>query len=114
MVSFEAFVNTSRADRYVEQFSRHFVHQPGGITARSDVQGQLLINVGGGTCLMRAEPDGLALRVDGPDAEAASAIKRKVGERVEQVGRREGLVVRWRPAAEQSTADDRGTRHEEP
>jgi hypothetical protein len=97
MVSFGAFVETSRAERYVEQFSRHFAHRPGGMTARSDDDGQLLIDLGGGTCRMQAEPDRLALRVEGPDAASLDAIKRKVAERVEQIGRRDGLVVHWQP-----------------
>jgi hypothetical protein len=100
MISFEAFVETSRADRYVEQFSRHFAHRPGGMTARSDEVGRLLIDLGGGTCRMQAEPGRLALRVEGPDAAGLDAIKRKVAQRVEQIGRREGLVVRWQPGPE--------------
>jgi hypothetical protein len=114
MVSLEAFVDTSRADRYVEQFSRHFAHQPGGITAQSGDDGQLLIDVGGGTCRMRAEPRGLALRVEAPDTERLDAITRKVAARVEQVGRRDGLVVRWQPATDSGSADASGARHEGP
>jgi hypothetical protein len=114
MPSFEAFVETGRADRYVEQFSRHFGHRPGGMTARSDGDGQLLIDLGGGTCRMRAEPGRLALRVEGPDPAGLDAIKRKVAGRVEQIGRREGLVVRWQPAADHSGAEGSSARHEEP
>jgi hypothetical protein len=114
MASLEAFVDTSRADRYVEQFSRHFAHQPGGITAQSGDDGQLIIDVGGGTCRMRAEPRGLALRVEARDTERLDAITRKVAERVEQVGRREGLVVRWQPATDNGSAEASGARHEGP
>jgi hypothetical protein len=53
------------------------------------------MDLGGGTCRMRAEPGGLALRVECADAEQLDAIKRKIAQRVEQIGRREGLTVRW-------------------
>ena len=56
MPSSEAIVGTSRAERYVEQFTRHFAHRPGGMRATVGEDGQLVIDLGGGTCRMRAEP----------------------------------------------------------
>lgn len=42
MLVCEAFVDTDRAKRYVDQLAKHFVHQPGGgILAQSRADGQL-------------------------------------------------------------------------
>jgi hypothetical protein len=98
MPSFEAVVDTSRAERYVEQFTNHFAHRPGGMGATPG-DGTLLIDLGGGTCRMQVDPRGLVLRVESADPSRLDEIKQRIAERVEQVGRREGLVVRWQAAA---------------
>lgn len=53
---------------------------------------------------MRAQPHGLLLRAEAEaEAEAADTerlgwIQRGVAGRLERIGRRDGLVVRWSPA----------------
>lgn len=47
---------------------------------------------------MRADSLGLRLRAEAPDAETLDQIQRGVAGRLEQIGRRDGLVVHWSPA----------------
>jgi len=98
MLVCEAFVDTDRAQRYVDQLAKHFVHQPGGIRAQSQGDGQLLVDFGWGTCNMRPQPDGLLLRAEAPDAEKLGWIQRGVADRLVRIGRRDRLVVRWSAA----------------
>ena len=58
MLVCEAFVDTDRAQRYVDQLAKHFVHQPGGILEQSQGDGQLLVDFGWGTCSMRGVSSG--------------------------------------------------------
>lgn len=97
MATSEALVETGRADRYLEQFAKHFAHQPGGIQARYDADGRLLVDFGGATCSMHATVDGLVLRAESAQPEDLGRLQRRLTDRLEQVGRRDGLVVRWNP-----------------
>jgi hypothetical protein len=94
----EGYAETARAARYVEQLGSHFGHGPGGMKVLSRAPGELVVDLGGATWTLRADPSGLALRVEAADAGLLSQFSARVGERVEQIGRRDGLVVRWQPA----------------
>ena len=96
MVTSEALVVTSRADRYLEQFAKHFAHQPGGIQARFD-EGCLLVDFGAATCAMEVTGDGLRLRAEAAGVEELGGLQARLAERVEQIGRRDGIAVRWTP-----------------
>lgn len=50
-----------------------------------------------GACEMRVEPDGVTLTIDAADELAMSQLRSLVSERLETIGRRDGLVVRWTP-----------------
>jgi uncharacterized protein len=100
----EAYVGTARAARYVEQLSKHFAHQPGGMRLLEDGPGELLIDLGQAIWQIRAEHDGLAMRVEADDVERLDQASEHVAERLEQIGRRDDLRVRWQPRAEDGTA----------
>lgn len=95
MPTSEAFVVTDRAHRYVAQLRSHFAHEPRGISAKSESDEHLFADFGWGTCSMRAQPQGLLLHAEAPDADKLDRIKRGVTVRLEQMGRRDALAVRW-------------------
>ena len=99
MAVVEAHVGTTRAERYVEQLSSHFAHQPGGMTLVSSEPGELVIDLGEATWRIRAEPDGLVLRVEA-DPARLDEVSAHVGERIEQIGRRDSLQVVWKSVGE--------------
>jgi len=80
--------------------SRHFAHQPGGMRLLAEAQGELVIDLGEATWRIVAEPDRLVLTVEAVDAGRLREVSAHVAERVEQIGRRDGLRVQWQPAAE--------------
>jgi hypothetical protein len=101
MAVLEGYVGTERAGRYVEQLSRHFAHQPGGMRLLAEAPGELVIDLGEATWRIVAEPDRLVLTVEAADAGRLREVSAHVAERVEQIGRRDGLRVQWHPAAEE-------------
>ncbi|MEU4604594.1 DUF2218 domain-containing protein [Kribbella sp. NPDC023972] len=96
----EAYVGTARAARYVEQLSSHFAHQPGGMRLLAEAPGELLIDLGPATWRIVAEQDRLVLRVEAADAGQLREVSDRVAERVEQIGRRDGLRVEWHSVGE--------------
>jgi hypothetical protein len=96
----EAYVDTARAGRYVEQLSKHFAHQPGGMRLLENEPGELLIDLGRVAWRIRAEQDRLVLRLEAEDAARLDEASGHVAERIEQLGRRDGLRVHWQPAVE--------------
>ncbi len=103
----EAYVDTTRAARYVEQLSKHFGHQPGGMRLLEDGPGGLLIDLGAATWRIQAGEDQLVLRIEAEDVERLGEASAHVAERIEQIGRRDGLVVRWQPVADRVPEDRR-------
>jgi hypothetical protein len=97
MTSSDALVATGRADRYLEQFASHFAHQPGGIQAQLDGDGRLVIDFGDATCSMRATVDGLLLHAEAARPEELGQLQRRLADRIEQIGRRDGIAVLWSP-----------------
>jgi hypothetical protein len=97
MTTSEALVATGRADRYLEQFASHFAHQPGGIQAQLDGDGRLVIDFGGATCSMEATIDGLVLHAEAAGTEELGQLQRRLADRIEQIGRRDGIAVQWSP-----------------
>lgn len=93
----EGYAETARAARYVEQLSSHFGHEPGGMKVLASEPGQLVVDLGGATWSLRADPAGLTLRVESADASLLTRLSARVAERIEQIGRRDGLTVHWQP-----------------
>jgi len=98
MPASEAHIKTTRAARYVEQLASHFSHEPGGMKLLSSAPGELLIDLGGqATWSLRATDHELVLRLEAPDATGLQELGPHVATRIEQIGRRDGLVVHWQP-----------------
>jgi hypothetical protein len=100
MLTVEAHVSTTRAARYISQLASHFTHQPGGMTVLSSTPDQLLIDLRGGIWSLRATPDSLVMQVQADDPDHLTAMSTKVADRIEQLGRRDGLHVQWQPSIE--------------
>jgi hypothetical protein len=95
----EATVETERSSRYLVQLCRHV-----NLVAQGHPQMQAhaewsedhgVISFGSGRCSLRADPGVLTLRAEAHDEESLHELQRRVGERLEQVGRRDHLTVRW-------------------
>jgi uncharacterized protein len=97
MAVLEARVATARAERYVEQLSSHFGHQPGGMKVLASAPGELVIDLGAATWTLRATADALVLSVEADDDDVLEGMSARVAGRIEQIGRRDGLEVRWHP-----------------
>jgi hypothetical protein len=122
MLSAEARVPTERASlrlaqvcrhasRMRERATRHHVpgtggehgpggHGPGGQEHSeirnvewSDTRG--VIDAGWGRCTLTAEPEALVLRVEAGDEAGLRRLQEMVAHRVETIGSRDGLKVRW-------------------
>lgn len=99
MPTLEAYVETPRAARYVEQLTSHFAHQPGGMKVLAGAPGELLVDLGGGTWSTRATQDKLILHVEAEDPDHLRNLTAHVAERIEQIGRRDNLQVHWQDQA---------------
>jgi hypothetical protein len=125
MLIAEARVETERSSRYLVQLCRHVSKVGRGhsqMQARvewSDDRG--MISFDWGRCTLRALPGVLMLRAEASDEDALRRIEHRVADRLEQIGRRDRLVVAWtrvQSAAEHSaetpadeTEDTRGPAH---
>ena len=123
MLIAEARVATERSSRYLVQLCRHV-----DLVARAEPQLRAhvewsddrgLISFDWGRCTLRADPGVLILWAEAPDENSLRQLEQRVGDRLEQVGRRDRLSVTWaapRGASEQwptqpSSVDEDGTGH---
>ncbi|MEO7295288.1 MAG: DUF2218 domain-containing protein [Candidatus Limnocylindria bacterium] len=99
MLIAEARVVTERSGRYLLQLCSHI-----DLVARShpDMQAAAewsddrgVITFGASRCTLRAEPGALWLAAQAPDAESLAQIQARIGSRLEDIGRRDGLTVTW-------------------
>jgi hypothetical protein len=97
----EARVTTDRSSRYLVQLCRH-VHHIAQVNPQlrahvewSDEHG--LLDFGWGRCAVRAERGALVLRAEARDEDGLRELERRIADRVEQIGRRDGLTVTWTP-----------------
>ena len=97
MAALEARLGTTRADRYLAQLTSHMAHGPGGLTVLSTSADELVVDLGTATWSVRAAPGELVLRVEAEDAAELEQQSARVAHRVEQIARRDGLQVVWRP-----------------
>jgi hypothetical protein len=91
----EGYAETERAARFVERLGAHFEHQPGGMRVLSKAPGELVVDLGGATWMLRAELTRLELRVEANDPGVLRQFSERVTERIEQLGRRDNLQVHW-------------------
>lgn len=97
MPAVEARLATPRAERYLTQLTSHLSHGPGGLKVLSTSADELVIDLGTATWTVRTTPAELVLRVDAADAATLDQQSARVGHRVEQIARRDGLQVTWQP-----------------
>lgn len=113
MPSVEARVTTQRASRYLVQLCAH-------LSAMSRMHGRFaphggrmpevqhvewsddsgVVRMRDGTCTLRATSAALLLRLDAVDDAALAALQRGFGDRVQTIGRRDGLQVQWEAIVE--------------
>lgn len=99
MLTAEASVPTDRAGRYLEQLCQHLeqiaqAHPQAPV--RVEWSGEAgRISLGAATCALRADEYALTLRAEAPDDASLQEIQRRVAQRLEQIGRRDGLAVSW-------------------
>jgi len=98
MATAEGFVSTDRAARYLSQLSRHLGHGPGGIQADMRTDGSLYLDLGDATCVLSATPAGLHLQAESSAEDQLARLQRRLAGRIEQIGHRDSLTVRWNPA----------------
>lgn len=99
MPTAEARVATDRASRYLVQLCRHVGHLA-SVNPRlraqvewSDDHG--VLDFGWGRCAVRAERGALVLHAEACDEGGLRELTRRIADRVEQIGRRDGLAVTW-------------------
>lgn len=99
MVIAEARVATQRPGRYLVQLCRHI-----GQVAQAHPQMQAsvecsddrgVIDFGWGRCTLSAGPGVLTLRAEAADEDSLFRLEQRLVDRLEQVGRRDRLVVTW-------------------
>lgn len=95
MYTAEGIVHTERADRYVEQLAAHLGHDRVGARTREPGDWDLRVDIAGGTVSARADPEGVLIRVEGPDADTLARLKEGVARRIVTIARRDGLNVTW-------------------
>jgi uncharacterized protein len=97
MTTAEAHVATTRAARYLDQLAKHFVHQPGGITAEPNPDGSLHVDFGGPTCRIQTTPNALTLYAEAATPNDLGQLQHRLTQRLEQLGHRDALTVHWTP-----------------
>lgn len=118
-----AHVTTDRAGRYLAQLCKHTgrmglgtlhrAHRGGHtgppVPVRTEWSGaEGTVDFGWGRCLLRAGPDGLALRAEAADPARLRQVQEGVARRLERIGRRDALTVSWQPAPEPSPGPSPG------
>jgi hypothetical protein len=99
MLIAEARVETERSSRYLVQRCQHLdkvAQKNPQLQAHvewSDDRGQ--IGFGWGRCTLRALPGVLTLRAEARDQDTLHQLEQRIGDRLEQVGRRDRLTVTW-------------------
>lgn len=114
MLTAEATVRTERASRYLTQLCRHADHmrhrmpdalRPNGSTAApprvlhaeaTDTEGTIAFDAG--RCTLRATRDTLLVRIEAPDHQGRQRIQDGLTDRLEKIGRRDGVQVDWQPS----------------
>jgi hypothetical protein len=101
MLIAEATVATDRPSRYLVQLCRHIkLAAQRNPLMQADVEcsdDRGLISFGWGRCTLRADPGVLTLRAEAPDQESLHQLEQRLGDRLQQVGRRDRLTVTWAP-----------------
>lgn len=109
MPASQARVPTDRAGRYLAQLSSHTTNMSHGllklhrqpaqprITGVDGDESEAVITFARGRCVLQATTDALVLRAEAEDVRGLERIQEGIARRLEQIGRRDGLTVVWRP-----------------
>jgi uncharacterized protein len=96
----EAQVPTEHATSYLRQLCRHWGHKfP---VTFDDHNGR--IELPRAICLLRADPNGLRVRVETSEAADELRMREVVAEHLQRFGFREQLVFDWQPGSAESAA----------
>lgn len=111
MLTAEALVETRDPARYLvqlgrhaSQMSKHRLHRPrahagGGtppqVTAAEWSETTGTVSLSWGRWTMQALPGALRLRAEGADEQSLRQIQELITARLEKIGRRDQLIVRW-------------------
>jgi hypothetical protein len=101
MVTAEGHMATDRAGRYLEQLCQH-------LDSLGQARPQMRVNVewsgehgvidfGWGRCTLDAKPSALGLVVQAGDEPSLRELQQRISDRLERIGRRDGLRVTWSP-----------------
>ena len=93
MVTSEARIPTSTADRYAKQLTNHATHM--GARSRWEPPDAVVEFPQGGTCRVTAGPEELILEAEAPTASQLATIQAIVAADLERFGHRHGISVRW-------------------
>jgi hypothetical protein len=109
MLIAQARVPTIRAQRYLDQLCGHLSHLAdgrAGIQVKVEWSGDHgLIDFGSGSCTVDADADALTLRVQATDRIALDHLTRRIADRLQQFGHRDGLSVTWRTTPHPTTTE---------
>lgn len=114
MLRSTAIIGTSRADRYRDQLARHGMAmvrraRSGGSEAAAPIRDatatdeSVVLELAWGPCTVKAAQGALTLIAEAATHEDLAKIEAGVGQRVIKIGRRDGLVVIWAAAKEESS-----------
>lgn len=122
MPAAQARIPTARAERYLTQLCAHTSklsrmdrtraahlrhgHGEGNVDSTprhaesSGTDG--VIDFGWGRCTLHADHENLVLHAEADDQQRLQHIQDAIAQRLEQIGRHDGLTVTWRPAPPQA------------
>jgi hypothetical protein len=92
MAESTARVPTGQPERYIKQIVSHLGHRA-GTELLPDGQGIVRLDVG--QCLLTPGPDGLVLAATAADSDGLLRVQDVVGRHLARFGAREGIVVNW-------------------
>jgi hypothetical protein len=108
MDSAEARIVTDRADRYLTQVCEHLAAigqnalAQGGHDASPDhaprvewSDSHAVVHIGDAQFTLDVTADALLIRVEAPDPAGLEGLKQLLTQRIQTIGRRDGLAVNW-------------------
>lgn len=94
MIALSSRVETGSAAKYLVQLCKHFAHKVD--VEYDDTTG--CVRFPFGTCRLSADPQGLTIKCESADQEAADRLKTVLDVHLKRFGWREDLVVDWSQA----------------
>lgn len=100
MPTAETRVATDRASRYLVQLCEHLNqlsggHRGPGVRQVEWTETRGVLTLAFGRCELVADDEGLVVRIVAGDGAVLDHLKDELAARIETIGRRDGLAVRW-------------------